>query len=81
VAAQALVSTRPSPPSSSVDAVKQKTASLQQPAKEEDPDLQRAKDLIDLHYAVKVAHGRGNADKSLEDAGRDVEKALRGINA
>jgi hypothetical protein len=63
-----------------VDAVKQKTASLQTPAKEDDPDLQRAKDLIDLHYAVKVAHGRGNADKSLEDAKSEVEKVLRGID-
>jgi hypothetical protein len=42
--------------------------------------LQRAKDLIDLHYAVKVANGRGNTDKSLEDARRDVERALRGTD-
>jgi hypothetical protein len=79
-AAQALVSARPSPPSSSVDAVKQKTAAIQKESKDEDPDLQRAKDLVDLHYAVKASHGRGSVDKSLEDAKRDVERVLRGVD-
>jgi hypothetical protein len=79
-AAQALVSARPSPPQSSVEAVKAKTASLQkQSTVEGDADLQRAKDLIDLHYKVKVAHADGTVDEGLESARRDVGEVLRGL--
>ncbi|KAF2436390.1 hypothetical protein EJ08DRAFT_691562 [Tothia fuscella] len=80
-AAQSLVSARPSPPSSSTEAVKAKTAAALQKGKsvQEDTDLQRAKDLIDLHYKVKVAHENGRADEGLEGARRDVRAVLRGL--
>ncbi|PVI08075.1 hypothetical protein DM02DRAFT_502492, partial [Periconia macrospinosa] len=35
---------------------------------EEDKDLQRAKDLVKLHYEVKVAHSEGRFGKELEAA-------------
>ena len=40
-----------------------------------DTDLQRAKDLVQLHYAVKVAHTRGEFGERLEGARR----AVRGV--
>jgi hypothetical protein len=80
-AAQALVSARPSLPASSVEAVKAKTAALRkQSATEGDADLQRAKDLIDLHYKVKVTHANGTVDEGLESARRDVGEVLRGLD-
>ena len=41
-----------------------------------DPDLKRAKDLIELHSSVKVAHQDGT-DQQLSDAREAVEKVLR----
>lgn len=84
-AALGLVSARPSTVSAgtgSVEAVRQRTAALLSGTKDEnDPDLQRAKDLVELHYAVKVKHlrkGTGvlEADDSLEDARHAVKVAL-----
>lgn len=66
----------------SVEAVRQRTAALLSGSKDKsDPDLQRAKDLVSLHYAVKVKHlNRGDggveADESLEDARHAVKVAL-----
>jgi len=40
-----------------------------------DPDLHRAKDLLELHATVKVAH-QGGTDKELNDARKAVEKVL-----
>lgn len=75
---------RPSAPTNgaSVEVVRQRTAALQSDNKNEsDPDLQRAKDLVSLHYAVKVKHlsrggGGVEADESLEDARHAVKVAL-----
>lgn len=44
------------------------------------PDLQRAKDLIDLHYNVKMKHVRGQpgtVDEDLKRAREDVRRVLR----
>jgi hypothetical protein len=40
---------------------------------EDDPDLQRAKDLIQLHYSVKMPHATGE-DKGLLEARSSVKK-------
>jgi hypothetical protein len=64
-AALALVNTRPegtTPTSSSTDL--------------SDPDLKRAKDLLELHADVKLAHADGT-DPELIEARRAVEKVLR----
>ena len=61
-----------------MEAVKAKTAALQRgTSQDEDPDLQRAKDLIDLHYKVKVKHAGGALDQELEQARREVGEVLR----
>ncbi|MCJ1306530.1 hypothetical protein MMC25_000173 [Agyrium rufum] len=39
---------------------------------DEDPDLQRAIDLVDLHHGVKEKHTHG-LDMSLQQARRDVD--------
>jgi len=64
-AALALVNTRPegtTPTSSSTDS--------------DDHDLKRAKDLLELHADVKLAHADGT-DPELIEARRAVEKVLR----
>ncbi|KAL1869484.1 hypothetical protein Plec18167_007782 [Paecilomyces lecythidis] len=47
----------------------------------QNPDLQRAKDLIDLHYNVKMKHMRGQqpgtVDEGLRKARDDVNRVLR----
>jgi hypothetical protein len=42
----------------------------------DDPDLKRAKDLLELHADVKLAHADGT-DPELIEARRAVEKVLR----
>ncbi|KAK3054411.1 hypothetical protein LTR09_004679 [Extremus antarcticus] len=68
-AALALVSARP-----------EGTSKPQQNAsdanEQDDPDLKRAKDLLDLHANVKLAHQDG-IDKELNEAREAVEKVLR----
>ena len=44
----------------------------------EDPDMQRATDLVELHYGVKVKHAQG-LDSGLLQARRDVERVLEGL--
>ncbi|KAJ9648579.1 hypothetical protein H2199_001434 [Coniosporium tulheliwenetii] len=73
-AALALVSARPS------------TSTATQPSKaperpdtateEDDPDLARAKDLVELHYKVKVAHTGGAMDRGLMEARDAVRRAV-----
>jgi len=43
-----------------------------------DPDLHRAKDLLELHATVKVAH-QGGTDRELNDARQAVESVLRNL--
>ena len=42
---------------------------------EEDPDMQRATDLLELHYGVKTKHMQGE-DAALRQARRDVDMVL-----
>ena len=44
----------------------------------EDPDMQRATDLVELHYEVKVKHVQG-LDNRLVQARRDVDRALEDL--
>ena len=46
---------------------------------EEDPDLQRAIDLVDLHYGVKVKHVQ-RPDMGLRQARINVNGLLEGLN-
>lgn len=71
-AALALVSARPGSDrdeTGSLSAVK---------TNDDDADLKRAKDLLELHAAVKVAHQDGT-DRELEQAREDVERVVRGL--
>ena len=43
--------------------------------KAEDPDMQRAIDLVELHYGVKMKHMQGE-DAALRQARREVDKVL-----
>jgi len=81
-AALALVSARPATKHDSG------TASTTAPNEEEgertagqhsdDADLVRAKELVRLHYQVKVAQQAGVLGRELDEARRDVERALTG---
>lgn len=42
----------------------------------EDPDMQRATDLVDLHYNVKMKHVQGD-DAGLMQARREVDMVLQ----
>ena len=44
----------------------------------EDPDMQRATDLVELHYEVKVKYSQGLDDRLLQ-ARRDVDRALEDL--
>ncbi|MCJ1356946.1 MAG: hypothetical protein MMC33_006942 [Icmadophila ericetorum] len=46
---------------------------------ESDPDLQRAIDLIDLHYGVKEDHVQGR-DTGLQQARADVARVIEHLN-
>jgi hypothetical protein len=42
-----------------------------------DPDLQRARDLVELHYGLKMKHLEGGLDKDLQKARDDVKRVSR----
>jgi hypothetical protein len=67
-AALALVNTRP-------DGIQPTSSSS---TDTDDPDLKRAKDLLELHADVKLAHADGT-DPELIEARRAVEKVLRDL--
>ncbi|KAK4698184.1 hypothetical protein P7C71_g42, partial [Lecanoromycetidae sp. Uapishka_2] len=46
---------------------------------EKDPDMQRATDLVELHYGVKMNHMQGE-DAGLRQARRDVDQVLRKLD-
>ncbi|KAF1989651.1 hypothetical protein K402DRAFT_302897, partial [Aulographum hederae CBS 113979] len=78
-AALALVSARPPPPSSSFTTSTNLTTATSTQRTDEadaDPDLTRAKDLVELHYAVKVAHARGELGGQLAEARDGVRRAV-----
>lgn len=66
-AALALVNTRP-----------EGSASTPLAEDANDPDLKRAKDLLDLHAEVKLAHADGT-DRELIEARESVERVLRDL--
>ncbi|KAF2187759.1 hypothetical protein K469DRAFT_569291 [Zopfia rhizophila CBS 207.26] len=66
-AALALVSARP--PKSSAEQSQEKE-------KEDDADLKRVKDLVELHYSVKEAHKRGGLGKRLAEAREAVWRVV-----
>ncbi|KAL8899506.1 MAG: hypothetical protein Q9207_006172 [Kuettlingeria erythrocarpa] len=74
-AALALVSTR-APASDTLGAESSahgKPVELKE--EDKDPDMQRAMDLMELHYGVKMKHVRGE-DRGLEQSRRDVDAVL-----
>jgi hypothetical protein len=79
-AALALVSARSNPSPSSTTtgtASTDPTAQARETSAEDrDPDLQRAKDLVELHYGVKEAHKRGELGRGLMEARRAVDGAV-----
>lgn len=46
---------------------------------EEDPDMQRAMDLVELHYGVKMKHVQGE-DAALRQARRQVDAVLEKLD-
>lgn len=44
----------------------------------DDPDMQRATDLVELHYGVKMNHMQG-AGAELKQARIDVDRALKSL--
>lgn len=44
--------------------------------REDDVDIKRAKELVELHHAVKEAHRRGELDAGLEEARASVARAV-----
>ncbi|KAF2099627.1 hypothetical protein NA57DRAFT_75129 [Rhizodiscina lignyota] len=73
-AALALVSARPSPSATTADNAKPKGKNA-----DDDAELARAKDLIDLHYSVKMQHSEGTVDEGLLEARYSVHNALKGV--
>lgn len=71
-AALALVSARPGTSNGEQSSLSAVTS------KSDDADLKRAKDLLELHAVVKVAHQDGT-DRELERAREDVERVARGL--
>ncbi|KAL8734772.1 MAG: hypothetical protein Q9181_003057 [Wetmoreana brouardii] len=74
-AALALVSTRaPASDNSGTEASEHHRLSDSQDGKD-NPDMQRAMDLMELHHGVKLKHIRGE-DQGLMQARRDVDAVL-----
>ena len=46
--------------------------------KQDDIDMQRATDLLDLHYGLKMGYKQGD-DMNLSQARRQVERVLKGL--
>ena len=47
---------------------------------DDDPDMQRATDLVELHYGVKMNHMEGE-DVGLRQARRDVDRVLEKLES
>jgi hypothetical protein len=56
------------------------TAATTDDAGTTDPDLQRAKDLLELHYGVKVKYQEEGLDGELQRAREDVERVSRELS-
>lgn len=71
-AALTLVSVRPGPSNDEQNSLSAATT------RDDDADLKRAKDLLQLHATVKVAHQDGT-DHELIRARKDVERVMQGL--
>lgn len=76
-AALALVSAR-SDSSSTINSATTSAAAAAADTEDSDPDLKRAKDLLELHVEVKEAEMRGELSRVLEEARGLVERAVGG---
>jgi hypothetical protein len=45
-------------------------------ATDDETDLRRAKELVELHYEVKARHTNGTIDEELSQARQDVRRVL-----
>ena len=72
------MSARPTPPSNAGNNVSQLQTAGNQAGqqRDEDVDLQRAKDLLQLHTEVKLAHGQGSISQGLMEARQMVKAAI-----
>ncbi|KAF2622705.1 hypothetical protein BU25DRAFT_494798 [Macroventuria anomochaeta] len=80
-AALALVSARPSASSTAATTTTTTMSSTNPstaPDDDQDVDLQRAKELVKLHYEVRERCKRGELGRGLAEARRDVERAMGG---
>jgi hypothetical protein len=75
-AALALVTTRPE--NTSTSASTSTSTSTTDATLNNDPDLKRAQDLLELHTDVKLAHADGT-DRELIEAREAVQKVLRDL--
>lgn len=47
----------------------------------EQPDLQRATDLVGLHHSVKLKHLEGGLDAELQNGRENVKRVLKDLNS
>ncbi|CAA9957725.1 hypothetical protein CFE70_001275 [Pyrenophora teres f. teres 0-1] len=71
-AALALVSARPNTNTTA------SSAPASTPESTQDTELDRAKDLLKLHYEVKEAHMRGELGRGLQEAREAVRRSMGG---
>ena len=55
------------------------SASIPKNGLESDPDLKRAKELVDLHYGMKLKYRESGLDQDLLQARRNVESVKRSL--
>lgn len=55
------------------------SASSPKNGSETDPDLKRAKELVDLHYGMKLKYRESGLDQDMLKARRDVESVRRSL--
>lgn len=74
------MSARPDPSSpTSGSGASEKGGAKPDDSASDDEDLKRAKDLVDLHHAVKENHGLGHVDEELSDLRRQVAETVRSL--
>jgi hypothetical protein len=75
-----LVSLRVCDPSAALALVSERaeasSAKIENENKEDDADIKRAKELVELSYVVKEAHRRGELAAGLEEARASVARAV-----
>ncbi|KAL8922057.1 MAG: hypothetical protein Q9208_005367 [Pyrenodesmia sp. 3 TL-2023] len=74
-AALALVSTRAPASDTTATESSARRKSVESKGEDNDPDMQRAMDLMELHHGVKMKHVQGE-DRGLKQSRRDVDTVL-----